>query len=96
MTILNSASSSSSSSSSSSTHHGEIVFNTPWQSIVDSFIMTMGDTAGIYEKLVEVPHYVIIGQVNKIRGGGGILKLFFIDYLIDYLQINHKQSRLSS
>ncbi len=56
--------SSSSSSSSATSHHAEEqVFNTPFQSIVDAFIMTMGDTGSIYEKLVGVPHYVLLGQV---------------------------------
>ena len=50
-------------STSTSETSEEHVFNTPWQSVVDAFIMTMGDVGVIYEKLIQVPNHIIIGQV---------------------------------
>ena len=55
---------SSTSTTSSHSIHEEHVFNTPWQSIIDAFIMTMGDVGVIYEKLILVPNHIIIGQVQ--------------------------------
>lgn len=56
--------SSSSHSTTESAHEEEEVFNTPFQSIIDAFIMTMGDVGVIYEMLIKVPHHVVIGQVR--------------------------------
>jgi hypothetical protein len=47
----------------SNEENDEEIFNTPFQSIVDAFIITLGDLQQIYEKLVKVPHHTILGQV---------------------------------